>query len=439
MNNVASYLKKIVTAFFIIISSICIGTTLLTLVYMIPTDSISKNVKESLYIFENEGTYHDLTNLCSSKLNNFTDGHFPLQAIYDGEESALDKAMHAYEVRYTDTSPDKSLLMLYGVLETELESHISSTTRYWHGNLVLTTPLLALLNWEQIRNLNLIIQTAINIILIITLYKRNLKAYICPYIISLLLIMPLTLAYNIANSFVFYIFSIGSIILINKNEKWKKSNTHFYLFLIMGILTSYFDYLTYPLVTFGMPFVFYLCMNGGKSIKDDLKSLFDYLVTWGIGYVGMWVGKWIIASIIYNDNTFKVAIGSIKVRTGISQGEMEYSYLDVISKNVTAFIRNPIIFIAIIYLLLIIFLVYRKHKLDYLVKNIAVYGVVAILPFVWYIGISNHSYVHWWMTYKILIITTFSIMCLFTKSLVYNKEDLEKNSNDSEPLYTKSK
>ena len=227
-----NYVKILIKSLIIILISVCIGVGSLTLIYMIPNTTIKKNVEDSLDIFEKEGTYYDLTKWCSSKLNNFTDGHMLLQAIYDGPESALDKALHAYECRYSDQSPDKSLLMSYA--EENMDYKVVPTTRYWHGYLVITTPLLTFLNWGQIRQLNLVIQIFIDLLLCVVLIKKNMEKYIFPYILSIFLIMPLTLAYNLASSFVFYIFSIGSIVLISKNDKGGGSDKHYFLFLVLN-------------------------------------------------------------------------------------------------------------------------------------------------------------------------------------------------------------
>lgn len=402
--------------------SICVATALLTLVYMIPNSSIKKNAEASLYIFEKEGTYYDLTEWCSSRLNNFTDGHLLLQAIYDGEESALIKAMKVYEKRYVGFSPDKSLVLNYAK-ETEEKTYNGSGARYWHGYLIFTTPLLVFLNYGQMRALNLVLQMLINVFLIITLYKKQLKAYIIPYIISLCLIMPLTLAYTIVNSFVFYIFSIGSIILIHKNEDWKKTDRYFLLFLIMGLLTSFFDYLTYPLATFGIPITFFICMNCEANVKENLKAVFVNLFAWGFGYAGMWSGKWVISSIICKENVFLNGIDQARFRMSSDSNDgTGISTFDVLHKNVSSFINNPLIYIALLYLALVLFFMWKTHQLNQIKKNILAFGLIALLPFGWYLGLRNHSYIHFWFTYKELMITSFSVLCCFTIPLVNNNK-----------------
>lgn len=82
--------------------------------------------------------------------------------------------------------------------------------------------------------------------------------------------MPIATAWSMQFSAVFYIFSVGSIILILNYERLSEKSNMYYYFCFLGILTIYFDFLTYPLATFGVPFTFLVCMNKENKIKEDI-------------------------------------------------------------------------------------------------------------------------------------------------------------------------
>lgn len=225
--------------------------------------------------------------------------------------------------------------------------------------------------------------------------------------------MPLATAWSLQFSVVFYIFSIGSIILVLKNEKWLGTEKYNFYFLFLGIATSFFDFLTYPLVTFGIPVIFYFSMNKCDNVKKSITQLICFLFHWGTGYVGMWAGKWIVASIVLRRNVLLDSFGAIQNRSSLHDASgMTFSILDVLNLNIEAFLKNPIIILAIIFLVMQLILAYKYGLKENYYSSIIIFVSIAILPFIWYIGASNHSFIHFWFTYKELIITAFSIFCL---------------------------
>lgn len=243
-----------------------------------------------------------------------------------------------------------------------------------------------------------------------------MREYIIPYILTIGLLMPIATAWSLQFSSVFYIFSIGSIILILKNEKWIGTNKYKFYFMMLGIATSFFDFLTYPLATFGIPAIFYFSMNENSNIQKTVKQLICFLFYWGSGYVGMWAGKWIAASIILKENIILDAFRAIQNRSSMCDSNgVIISIKDIFTYNVEAFLKNPVIILAGIFLIVQLILLYKHGIKKNMRGSIVACSLIAILPFIWYIGASNHSFIHFWFTYKELVVTFFSIFCLITK------------------------
>lgn len=119
-----------------------------------------------------------------------------------------------------------------------------------------------------------------------------------------------------------------------------------------GVLTSYFDFLTYPIVTLGFPLCTFFLLNGNESagkggnfrqgrqaakegipegvgnggvLKDTVRRVVGYSICWGIGYAGMWAMKWIIADLTLHTGTIKDAVWSIIGRTEAIGGRPRFN------------------------------------------------------------------------------------------------------------------
>lgn len=393
--------------------SILIGTVAMIAVFALPLDSIVENVKQSSEFLYNEGEDYSLTDLCMSRLDNFTDSIMLANASYDGDEDLVKKAMNVYMYNLEDRG---RLIPLYNYTHNiEKETfHSEPYARYWHGYLVFLKPLLMVTNYQTIRIINLVIQTLLNVIVVALLYKRCLSQYIFPYVLSILFIMPLATAFSLQYATVFYIFSISSILLLSFPKIVDNRISLLLFFTTIGISTAFFDFLTYPIATFGMVAVLYFCMNDALLVKEKIYNGFLIFTNWGFGYAGMWIGKWIVGSLLLKKNVISSAIGSLETRTSNVSGRGEFSYISVLGKNILAFIKTPVSVFAIIFILVMLYLIFIKHKSKGINFTLCVpFIIIAILPLLWYIFAGNHSFLHYQFTYKSLIVSSFAGLCLF--------------------------
>lgn len=377
---------------------VILGSILLTLVYCIPIQKIQRNVNESMEIFEEEKTYPELSKWCTSTLDNYTDSIMLMSASYSGDEDPFNKALMVYR------------------LEQEDSLQVVNYPTYWHGYLIVLKPLLVFMDYGEIRVLNLVIQTLINIAIIGLMFKKNLKQYILPYILSVCMIMPIATAFSMQFADIFYIFSIANIVLLCSKEKWNNKDTYCIFFAAIGMATSYFDLLTYPLLTFGIPMILYMCTNDTENLRENLKDMFKYIFCWGFGYAGMWAGKWFLATLFTDVNVIGDAILSFLFRTSSETAMGKFSIIMVFAKNVYRFIKTPVTIIVGIFVLKRIFdIIKNRIRIDK--STLIQFVVVCLLPFGWYIFASNHSYIHSFFTNKILMIVVFAIMCFLTKTV----------------------
>ena len=410
-------IKKIPLYFIVsattIIFSVLFGTIAMIAVFALPLDNITENVKQSSEYLYKEGENFSLTNLCMSRLDNFTDSIMLANASYDGDEDLVTKAMNVYMHNLEDSG---RLLPLYNYTHNIKREafHSEPYSRYWHGYLVFLKPLLMITNYQTIRIINLVVQTLLNITVVFLLYKRCLSRYILPYLLSVCFIMPIAIAFTMQYAPIFYIFSFASILILLFPKIVKRRFPLLLFFTIIGISTAFFDFLTYPIASFGMVAVLYYCMIDNLSLKEKIYNGALIFSNWGFGYAGMWVGKWIIGSVLLKKNVFSAALGSLETRTSNVSGRGEFSYISVLGKNILTFIKTPVTLLAIIFILVMLYLLFIKTKSQKINFSLCVpFIIIALLPLIWYIFAGNHSFLHYHFTYKSLIVSSFSGLCMF--------------------------
>lgn len=419
-------MKKItIKSLIIIFSSIIGGFLLLFLVYLLPTKPMQENVKESVYIFEEQGTYFSLIpRNYATQLDNYTDALMLQNAIYDGNESIINKIINVYRYNSNEyVSPVKSLV---DTVNNSDDMTKATYDRYWHGYLLLLKPLLLIFNYSEIKLINILCQTILIAYIIYGFIKNNKIKPLIAYLLALGCIYPFVISLSLQFSTMFYIFNLGVAFVLWKNDSLKRNNNYLYLFLGLGILTSYMDYLTYPLTSVAVPLIVYLLLNYQKSFWQNVKTIVCSGIFWAIGYVVMWASKWVVGSAILGKNLISTAIDQILFRT--SGAATNYtSRLDVIKDNFSYF--KPLFIMCLILLIFYVIIKWIRKDIRFEKRNIIKYTpilLLGLLPLIWFVVTSNHSSIHAWFTYRNLIIFALSLFSYIL--LLFEDNKLKKSS-----------
>lgn len=208
------------------------------------------------------------------------------------------------------------------------------------------------------------------------------------------------------------------IILKGYPDIIKKPGTDI-LFLLIGMTTSYFDFLTYPLFTLGVPLLFLMiCMDGSEKGNVLPVAAIKNSICWAIGYVGMWVEKWILCTLLTGENLFADAMKAIQERSGRDVLGKQIGYPDVLRGNIWILCKYPYVLVCLAAIVLL-FIAGRKESGNTFSKSAFIaYAGIAILPFCWYAISMNHSYAHCLMTYRGLCVTVFAMLCAISEAVV---------------------
>ncbi len=388
---------------------------LLVISFALPNGRVRRNVSSAAYTLAEEGVYPDsyIYNR-ASQLDNYTDAII-LAVAYNGDNgySAFQKAVsNSYYRDKNDSSDEQTINNLVRQTKNNLPTS-SNYSRYWFATSGIVRFLLAFVNYQQIRSLLFVIVFILLIVVCCAisqyLGKKYAVAFAIPLLFMRIYIIPNSLQF--APVTIIALLSVLAICLLSKNEKLKK----YYpcVFLASGTLTAFFDLLTFPLISLGLPLVTVLLFNLKTprkkfNMKKTIFELIKYCVIWGACYGATYFIKWVFTSILLNENTIAIAIEQFFFRTGVN-GEVEFKRTEMLDTLFTTYYGKIGLALLILWLIAVVaVMIIKKKQFDW--KKSVLFLAIAILPYVWYLVLANHSYWHFWMTYRIQAISLFAIL-----------------------------
>lgn len=387
--------------------AVAVAGALMFLVYLIPTGRMFENAKRSVEIFENEGSSAQMIHgYPSTALDNYTDSWMIRIAVYDGGESVAEKAFHNYYYRGDKLYSDVCQSTIAYLKGTDPGRNREEYARYWHGYLLLLKPLLFFFDYGDIRQILKMCSLFLVLYLAVLLERAGFGEAILSFGGMLVFLEFATVGMSMQYTWVFLIATAFSVLILKKDKAPEESAYH-WIFLLIGCLTSFFDFLTYPLITLAVPLLI-LCMCYGARERVGAKTFLWHkmllAVHWAAGYVGMWCGKWICLDLFWGDGAIRGGIDTILYRSG--RQDAEYTWMETVLKNVDVLLKWPYLLCAV-FILGVVLLRGRKDE-PFRIELFTAYCGIAVLPFAWYFISLNHSYIHAGMTYRELSITDFA-------------------------------
>ncbi len=428
-------MKSVLKYILVFSSTVVLLFMLLTLSAKIPKNAIKDNLNESIDFFrKHTGIYVIKEKKIYSYIHYFADTR-KLNIIYCMDsEKPIESILWAryFELVKRDTNVNFINLMMF-----EKEPN-TQYLRYWNGCILFLRPMLTLFNMEQIYRINQIILVLLGLMLIIILTKKS-KLLAMIFTLSMVLVSIWYATMCIEYSVMIYVMIIASLVAIkidgNKNnEQCSKIDEKLYiLFFITGIITTFFDFLTTELLTIFVPLLLILIIRKKENRLNDLKVSTKFVmksfIIWLTGYIGMWIAKWGLASLILHINALDYVKESVTQRIYGLQGMESYEliYGHVISRN---FFAIPIVYsikanfdkLEVRLLLLVsilLLLLFINWKELYKKKYLLIFVLIGITPYVRYLILANHSFRHVPFTFRSQIITIIAFLYIVLENLNY--------------------
>ena len=394
----------------------------LTAVFALPQGRIVRNIRGSLARLKAEGPHpYIIVGNSTFRLDNYDDAHWLDIAIVTQPGGPLVNAMAMYNGR---NSPQP-----IEVLENDLNGpRVGAVgySYYWHGYQVFLRPALVAFNYGEIRYLNLLLAgMLVGITIIIAARVAGpLAAGVLTFALAFSGFWSVPITLNYVSDM--YLMLIGSIVVLLWADRPASFRSHAVeVFFVIGMLTSFFDNLTNPMITIGIPLALALAVFAAreparKASRDVLFAL-SSMVAWAVGYVASWVTKWAIGTLVLRENVFRAGINQFLFRAGATGAGPRP--LDSIRWNVGDLFpliqpKRPggvLLLILIVAVIVVLLLLWRRPGAQ--IRRVLPVLTVAPLPFVYYVVASNMTLIHHWIMYRTLVVTVFSVTYVVLASI----------------------
>lgn len=403
-----------------LLTAILLGCILMTCAYKMPTYRMLPHVVQSDYSIDVEGSsYYWAPGYSFSRLDGYTDNIMMQTAVYETTDHPLVAAMLNQRMNFPKAklTPGAALL---NYVNGARNGEVISYGRYWHGYLIVLKPMLTLFTLSDIRVFNMILQWTLALALMFLAYRKGDFHLVFPLGLALLSLNPLSTALSMQYSSIYLLTLVFGILQLQFELYRKKSGWLIYLWL--GILTAFFDFLTYPPAAWAICLTIGILMMEGTQKQKMLHALASG-AAWCFGYGGMWSGKWIIATLITGQNILADATQSVQYRTGlqvegIPESETVFRYADVLTRNLDAYRNVPALILVLSLALFAGYLLLRRgYRFRPDTTLVLPLLLIAVVPFAWYFVLKNHSGIHYWMTHRNLSATIIALAGFLSFSL----------------------
>lgn len=400
----------------------------------IDKDAIRKNMLSSAdKMCENTIGVELMKGVPASQLDRYADSIWLNIAWNSDGSDPLSSAMWSSYFQYRNPYDENGVNFdLYEAVNTDPQKN-HEYLRYWHGPVSFIRFFHLFTDVGGMYTINAVLICLLYAGLIILMWKKGLiKEAIC-YIISMLMVGVFFVPFCLEYVYNFYIVGIVSILTVIWGTKGEYKKT-FTLFLITGMATNFFDFLTTEILTLLIPLLLLLAIRSRKDEKDEkptpLGMSVKSAILWGIGYCGMWIMKWVVAAVVLGMNTLPYVTGHISQRIGTSTVSEGNPIKALIANLITILpvsigdIWAVLTLVALIILICFI-IVYKKKtiKKEYLI----LYGIIALIPYIRYMVMSDHSTVAFAFTFRSQMATVLAVGFL-TLEMVCERKRL--NAND---------
>jgi hypothetical protein len=394
----------------------------MTAAYSIPQDRIIANAKRSLPILEHEVASHTpFVDDASYRLAVGTDAIMIDIAIARAGDSPIIAALAGYKGPASGGVPALAMTL------AGEKDQSNPYAYYWHGNQVFLRPALALVDYGELRYVNLLLFSALAVAAAIgaagVAGRPVALALVASLVLTGFFIVPLSLHF----SSMAYLMLVSVIIVCRLVRSGHLGHYDLEVFLAIGAATAFFDMMTTPLLTLGMPLVLVLVAGdlpeGG--IPRRIWVAARLALVWGVGYAVAWSAKWLIGTLALRRPVLSAAIDQVAFRVGTGRGTpvaLEALRRNIL--NVMPLVRADSMTAGAIFLLLallvVVALIWAMVKFP--VRGMAARRAwpllaTAALPYVWFIAVSNHSWYHHWFTYRIQAVTIFALLSFAVASI----------------------
>ncbi|MCI8820826.1 MAG: hypothetical protein HFK02_05440, partial [Clostridia bacterium] len=396
--------KKILKGIGFWIAAIVAFTFFLVAVFSIPRAWLQEHVDRSLEMIQEEGEYPTpFFHIFACKMDNVADEILIRIAEQPDQNEAMaslvvgDHSKDVYSEDWDATALEKAMVGGYA--------------RYWHGYEVVLRPLLMVTDLAGVRYFNMMVFFLLLFTCLLQIREKLGVKTAVAFLVSVLMVYGFAVPMCMEFVSVFWILFGAVSVLLAYYDRWREHPERVaYFFVLIGSLTNFMDFLTAPILTLGIPLLFYCVLEArrGTGFRRMMVRSILFSAIWGISYAMTWISKWAFASLLLQKNVMADALQSMLFRTGGGESEAIPRGL-MLMNNIGKLFgsdANSMIFKVCVLMAAAmgVYFLLRHKPWKKIAKN-GVFLWIALYPILWYLVLSNHSYIHPYFTYRALIVS----------------------------------
>ncbi len=427
------------------------SSILLILVSAIPDANIDQNIRISSEEMSKEGKYPEVVPGREDyyyRVDNWTEAAL-LNMIYTGSSERPVEAAFAQKEYQPNEKGVSGVERLAAAVQDGSEENGSYALRstYWLGVRIFLLPLLTVADYYTLRPFLLFFNLTLFFGMAILLAKKVNTKTGTAFFFSVLMLNCFVSVVQWCNGLP--CFWIAAAVIIYVLCRFPQKINYCCLFLLVGALTSYFDWFSVPLITFGLPVIIVIVLEiqskSDKTFLDYFNFLFQSGLGWCMGYGLMLVSRVVISTMVEGTGSFQNfwervvynITSSGNSAGGVGLGEKLMTILNGFTGIFPLSIWGQKFagIVLAIGMTAVAFLAIRFCKK---LPGLSALAVVSLAPFAWFILFNGYCRVHYWIAFRVFIITVFAWILIFALAIGYYRgrvnmqSDLQNGKEDEE-------
>ena len=435
---------------------ICIALLLVTA--LIPQNALQKNMEKSSDYYNNHQMFDHVTDyMFLSRQDNYADCILTNIIYHIDQNNLAESILSASYYNPEDEGVQTSFAYAVG---SKVEPNVDYS-RYWHGSMVLLRPLFIIFDIAEVRMVLGILILIMTVWFEVLLFKNHYSVFGVCYGIGLILVSVWMCAFCVEYAMPFVVMSVELPVLFalltrayekedvqndkvkrdehklgnqkadeHKSDNFKPEVILWAVLACAGIVTAFVDFLTTETITFTMAYVLYLIVKNRHSqmgtVKEELIYLVKSGIVWLVSYGLMIALKWVLALIVLGKDAFFNALSQAALRISgdatlgnVTGAEVVSDYERIsgaLWRNIgciypfksTMSYGTAMIFILLVGLVVFSIWYLFREKAKSCINKVMV--MVSLIPVLRFLVLNNHSYIHFFFTYRALLVSVVVII-----------------------------
>lgn len=414
------------------LATVLLCIILLLLTGMIPHNAIAASCRKSAEFFlDNELFPYSIDGQFNSRIDNYSDCILVNIMYHTDNEQLLSTLIKASY--YQPVSENINVSLSDAVYDTK-EPNISYC-RYWHGSLALLRPLFLFTDIVGARYILGGILVLLTLLTAITLIRMKRTSLAVCYLLGNLSVQCWMCLTCIQYMTTFLVMNVITLRILRIYQKNHTDQAELYqkicmLMTVSGVTVCFVDFLTTETLSVTVPLLVLLVLRFEdgqlESLSTEAKHLGTWGLIWGCSYAFMFLVKWSLCAALLGFESLSdifshagerflgaVTTGNTSLdpeatptqrffgALGRNQGCL-FPFRDNMSMSGALFL-----FLCIVCVLLLLIYVFRRK--DFSGKMLVLCLLLGAIPYVRYIILQNHAYLHYFFTYRAQLVTIISL------------------------------